>query len=154
MKGKLQDVFGAIAEDVQTIVYALMDKEGVGEQHPSIKELRSRHRKEDIVVEISSRNGSNAGVIDILYDSLLEWDRGPRTGKWPSASDIREWALSKNLPVDNQTLNLIRRSIWWNGHSGRSIEEAVGREIEKQMDGRWGDMIMDAVAHELEKWFA
>lgn len=153
MKDKLQGVFNAIAEDVQVMVRTLMDKETTGEQHSSIRELRDRYRKEDIVVEVSSSGGNNAAVIEVLYDSLLEWDRTPRTGKWPSLADIREWALSKNLPTDNRTLNLIRRSIWWSGHAGQSIEQAIEHEIEKQIDGRWADMIMDAVTEELEKVF-
>lgn len=149
----MQKVINAIAGDIEAIVRALMAKDGIGDNRSSIKELRDRSRKEDIVVEVSSRGGSSAAVIDILYDSVLEWDRTPRTGRWPSVSDIREWALSKNLPTDNRTLNLIRQSIWWNGHAGQSIEDALDRELHRYIDGRWGDMIMNAVAAELEKVF-
>ncbi len=149
----IQDVINAIAGDVQVLIEALMDNDSIGNNRLPVKELRDNYRKEDIVVKVASRSGSNAVVIDVLYDSLLEWDRKPRTGKWPSMSDIREWALSKNLPADNRTLNLIRRSIWWNGHTGQSIEEALDRELDKYIDERWGDMIMDAVAAELEKVF-
>lgn len=153
MKDRFERVIDAIAADVQVIVQTLMDKEASGGRCSSIKELKDLYSKEDIVVEVSSSGGSNKAFIEVLYDSLLEWDRAPRTGKWPSVDDIREWALSKNLPADNRTLNLIRRSIWWNGHAGQSIEQAVEHEIEKQMEGRWADMLHDIVVEELEKVF-
>lgn len=147
----MQKVINAIAGDIEAIAQALMGKDNIGGNRPSIKELRDSRRKEDIVAEVSSCGGSSATVVSVLYDSLLEWDRTPRAGGWPSVSDIREWALSKGLPTDNPTLNLIRRSIWWNGHAGQSIEDALEREIDRYIDGPWADMIMEAIAAELEK---
>ncbi|HCO66562.1 MAG TPA: hypothetical protein DIT04_02240 [Dysgonomonas sp.] len=152
MKTDIEKLIKAIATDVEAIVRSLMDKPGGGNRS-SIKELRNTRRKDDVIVEAAASGRSNAAVVEVIYDSLLEWDRTPQSGKWPPLSDIREWALAKGLPADNGTLNLIRRSIWWNGHAGQSIEEALEREIDKQMDGRWADLIMDAVAKELEKVF-
>lgn len=144
----------AIASDIQTILHTLMDDDRLANNRYSIKELRDRYRKDDIIVKVTGANGSaSSAVIEIIYDNVIEWDRRPQSGKMPSVAEIKEWAQAKGLKTDNPTINLIRRSLWWNGYSGQPLWDALEKEIDKRMEKEWNDLIFETISRELERYF-
>lgn len=149
MNSKVQDVIDSIAADIKALVDTIMEGSAVSDNRSSIKELRDSVRKEDVTVKVSSGGGGGV-VIDVLYDSVLEWDRKPQTGKQPSISDIVQWASAKGLSTDNKTINLIRRSIWWLGHSGRPITDLLDQEIDRMLEKEWTDKLAEAMLAELD----
>lgn len=149
MNSKVQDVIDSIATDIKALVDSIMEGSAVSDNRSSIKELRDSVRKEDVTVKVSS----GGVVIDVLYDSVLEWDRKPQTGKQPSISDIAQWASAKGLSTDNKTINLIRRSIWWLGHSGRPITDLLDQEIDRMLEKEWTDKFAEAMLAELDDVF-
>ncbi|MDU1904618.1 MAG: hypothetical protein E6772_07535 [Dysgonomonas sp.] len=152
MDKNIKGVTNAIASDIQKIIHTLMDNDSIANNHYSIKELRDKQRKEDVIVKVSGAGGSSTqSVIEVIYDNIIEWDRQPQTGEMPSVSDIKEWAQAKGLKTDNPTISLIRQNLWWSGYSGQPLWDAIEKEIDKNFEDKWSDRIMDVIIKELEQ---
>lgn len=153
MTTDIQHLVEAMADDIRTLMHTLMESNPAGNRL-SIKELRDSSLKNDIIVKASQAGGTGEVMIEVFYNSVLEWDRKPRQGKHPSVADIRQWAQSKGLPTDNSTLNLIRRAIWWNGHAGQPILDMLDKQVETLFEKQWADRLSEAITAEVESWFA
>ena len=152
MSKNIEDVINAIAEDVKVLIDILMESNTIGNQI-TIKELTDNVRKDDVVAKLTSAGESNSLIVEVFYDSLLEWDRKPQTGKHPSVSDIRDWASSKGLDTSNTTINLVRRLIWWHGHAGQSILDLLRTEVDDMFQKEWADKLIEAVLSDLDDFF-
>jgi|GEM_PF-1381029 hypothetical protein len=152
MDKNIQDVTNAIASDIQKIIYTLMDNDSIANNRYSIKELRDKQRKEDVIVKVAgTANSSTLSVIEVIYNNIIEWDRKPQTGEMPSVSDIKEWAQAKGLKTDNSTINLIRHNLWWSGYSGQPLWDAIEKGIDKNFEDKWSDRIMDIITEEVRQ---
>ena len=146
-----QKVINEIAADILSLAKAVFKDDKVSRNTKTGKNAL-KERTEDIKLEVDTNNT----VIRLLFDdylTYLENDRPPRKGKLPPLDELRDWALSKNIPTDNATLFLIARDIWRDGHEGRPILATIEEQIEKRFETEWYDKLFEATIDELNKYF-
>ncbi|MDR3058902.1 MAG: hypothetical protein LBU84_12280 [Prevotella sp.] len=151
MNTATQRVINEIAADILSLAKAVFKDDKVSRNTKTGKNTLKK-RAEDIKLEVDTNNA----VIRLLFDdylTYLENDRPPRKGKQPPLDELRDWALSKNIPTDNGTLFLIARAIWRDGHEGRPILATIEEQIEKRFKTEWYDKLFEATIDELNKYF-
>ena len=57
------------------------------------------------------------------------------------------------IPTDNNTLFLIARAIWRDGHEGRPILATLEEKIDRKFETEWYDQLFEATIDELNKYF-
>jgi hypothetical protein len=123
----------------------------VAHNQSRVEALNDRMLKNDLVVQHTAN--TNGVLIELLYANYMAWDRSPRTGKWASVSDIRDWALHHHLPTDNATINLIRRMVWYDGHAGQPLVALLEKELNHRWQHVWADQIMEVLMAQLHNVF-
>lgn len=106
--------------------------------------------------QVTVKQSADSIVIETLFDNYVDYieqGRKPMSGKQPPIDALRDWALSRNIPADNDTLFLISRAIWRDGIEARPILSTLEEEIEKAFDERWADQLFEAITDELTKYF-
>lgn len=151
MNTATKKVINEIAADILSLAKAVFKDDAISGNAKTGKNAL-RDKADDIKLEVDTNNA----VISLLLDdyiSYLENDRPPRKGKLPPLDDIRNWALSKNIPTDNSTLYLIARAIWRDGHKGRPIMATIEQQIDRKFETEWYDKLFEATIDELNKYF-
>jgi hypothetical protein len=122
--------------------------------NPKVNKNTLKDKGKDVKVSWREQNGNI--VIDTYFDNylaFLEKGREPRKGKFPPLDELRDWALSRNIPADNSTLFLIARAIRRDGLEGRPILATLEERIEHKFDTEWYDKLFEATIDELTKYF-
>ena len=122
--------------------------------NPKVNKNTLREKAKDVNVSWRAANGNI--VIEAYFDNyitFLEKGRVPRKGKFPPLDELRDWALSRNIPSDNSTLFLIARAIWRDGHEGRPILATLEERIDCKFETEWYDQLFEATIDELNKYF-
>lgn len=122
--------------------------------NPKVNKNTLRKKAKDVNVSWRAANGNI--VIEAYFDNyitFLEKGRAPRKGKFPPLDELRDWALSRNIPSDNSTLFLIARAIWRDGHEGRPILATLEEKIDCKFETEWYDQLFEATIDELNKYF-
>lgn len=151
MNNTTQKVINEIAADILNLAKAVFKDDAISGNVKTGKNAL-RDKADDIRLEVDTNNA----VIRLLFDdyiSYLEKGRPPRKGKQPPLDELRDWALSKNIPTDNSTLYLIARAIWRDGHKGRPIMATIEQQIERRFETEWYDKLFEATIDELNKYF-
>lgn len=123
-------------------------------RNPKVNKNTLREKAKDVNVSWRAANGNI--VIEAYFDNyitFLEKGRVPRKGKFPPLDELRDWALSRNIPSDNSTLFLIARAIWRDGHEGRPILATLEERIDSKFETEWYDQLFEATIDELNKYF-
>ncbi len=123
-------------------------------RNPKVNKNTLREKAKDVNVSWRAANGNI--VIEAYFDNyitFLEKGRAPRKGKFPPFDELRDWALSRNIPTDNNTLFLIARAIWRDGHEGRPILATLEERIDSKFETEWYDQLFEATIDELNKYF-
>ncbi|HML64340.1 MAG TPA: hypothetical protein PKC55_05870 [Dysgonomonas sp.] len=123
-------------------------------RNPKVNKNTLREKAKD--VNVSWRAAKGNIVIEAYFDNyitFLEKGRAPRKGKFPPLDELRDWALSRNIPSDNSTLFLIARAIWRDGHEGRPILATLEERIDSKFETEWYDQLFEATIDELNKYF-
>lgn len=123
-------------------------------RNPKVNKNTLRKKAKDVNVSWRAANGNI--VIEAYFDNyitFLEKGRAPRKGKFPPLDELRDWALSRNIPSDNSTLFLIARAIWRDGHEGRPILATLEERIDSKFETEWYDQLFEATIDELNKYF-
>lgn len=123
-------------------------------RNPKVNKNTLREKAKDVNVSWRAANGNI--VIEAYFDNyitFLEKGRAPRKGKFPPLDELRDWALSRNIPSDNSTLFLIARAIWRDGHEGRTILATLEERIDSKFETEWYDQLFEATIDELNKYF-
>lgn len=104
-------------------------------------------------VQASVTVGDNI-VIEVLLNNYVEYvEKGRAPGKMPPISALREWAIARNIPDDNDTLYAIANAIKRDGYEGRPIVATLEKEIENRFENEWYDKLFEAMTTELTKYF-
>lgn len=123
-------------------------------RNPKVNKNTLREKAKDVNVSWRAANGNI--VIEAYFDNyitFLEKGRAPRKGKFPPLDELRDWALSRNIPSDNSTLFLIARAIWRDGHEGRPILATLEERIDRKFETEWYDQLFETTIDELNKYF-
>lgn len=153
MNTPLQKIINEITSEIATLADAIFKDDKISGNKKTGKN-RLKDKGKDIDVSWKEQNGSI--VISTYFDNYLAYlEKGykPQKGKFPPLNELRDWALSKNIPTDNSTLFLIARAIWRDGHEGRPILATLEEQIEHKFDTEWYDKLFEATIDELTKYF-
>lgn len=143
METNLSQVLQNIAEDVLTLTYLVMDKEGIDKTHS----------QDDLSYTVEA---SGNPVITFLYNGYLAYVEDAKsefTNTLPSVSELREWALKKGIQTDNETLQTIAKAINSLNIAPRPILTMIGDELDKLFETEWADRIFDVIVKKIESLF-
>lgn len=155
MNKETQNIIEAIANDVLTLSHLILEDDSISINKKINKNtLNDSKLNKDIKTQIASLN--EPVVIEALFNNyinFIEWDRPPGYGKQPPIDKLRDWALSRNIPTDNNTLFAIAKAIQRDGHEGRPIIATLEKEIAESFDKEFYDKLFDATINELTNYF-
>lgn len=142
MSRQLEPIIIAIAEDALTVAHCVMNMQG----------LADSKIKEELTAGIEL---SGNPMIHLLFNNYIEYiESGRKAGsKMPPISAIRDWALRKGLPVDNQTLYAIAKAIARDGIQPRPIMDMLTTELESAFDDKWSVDLFEYIVSLLEPYF-
>jgi hypothetical protein len=153
MNTALQKIIEEITGEIAVLADAVFKDDKVSSNRKVNKNTLKNKGKD---VEVSWREQNGNIVIDTYFGNYLDYlekGREPRKGKFPPADELRDWALSKNIPADNSTLFLIARAIWRDGYEGRPILATLEEQIEHKFDTEWYGKLFEAIIDKLTKYF-
>ena len=155
MNNATKSVIEAFKEDILTLSHLILEDDSISSNRKINKNtLADSKLRDDVKTEI--RNLGEPVIIEALFDNyvtFLEWDRPKKYGKRPPIDELLEWAKSKGIPTDNNTLFAISTAIWRDGHEGRPILATLEKEIEKSFNSEVYDNLINAIIDELIKYF-
>jgi len=143
MKPPLFMVIESIAQDILNLVYSIMNENS----------LHESSLKKDVRVKVEQQGNPVIQVIFNDYLTYIETERLPCSGRMPPISALHNWALSKGLPTDNNTLFLIAKAIWEAGSMPRPILAILEDEIDKCIKNKWMDQLTDSILKEVDTFF-
>lgn len=155
MNESILKVIEEIAKDVLILSQLIMDDDSISSNRKVNKNtLRDSNLRKDIETKIESLD--NPVVINALFNHyiiFLEWSRPKKHKKKPPIDVLRDWALSRGIPTDNETLWKISYAIWRDGHQGRPILATLEKEIEESFDKDIFDKLFNSISEEITKYF-
>lgn len=131
-----------IAEDALTLAQWIIDKQSLSD---------SKIREE---LDYTIATSDNV-MIELLFNDYvvyLEEGRKPNSSM-PPISAIRDWALRKNIPTDNNTLYAIAKAIARDGIAPRPIMDLLITEFEKAFENEWSVNLFEYIVSELQTYF-
>lgn len=144
---RLRQVAEIVASEMLALVQLVVNEAGGGS-------LSDSHLRERISAKIEQQEESI--VISLLFENYIgyiENGRAPKQGKRPPLDALRQWALDRGIPPDNDTLFAISEAIWRDGIEPRPIFSTLEERLAKQFGIRWADMLFDALSDDLTKYF-
>lgn len=153
MTDAVYKVLQGIAADLIALSALVLETDTVG-NNVKVNEntLADSALKRDLQSEILEDIDGNP-VISALFNHYvvyLEWTRPPKYGKAPPISALKDWAASRGLPTDAETLYAISYAIWRDGHEGRPIFATIDKEIDKLYVDDWADKLYEAILNDLK----
>lgn len=147
-------VIEAIADDILTYSHLILEDDSISTNKKVNKNtLKNSKLKEDLATSTSLSNEVEIKTIFRKEINFIEWTRPKEYQKQPPINELKEWAESRGIPTDNETLWKISFAIWKYGHEGRPIIETLEKEIEESFDKEQYDKLFNAVTNELTKYF-
>lgn len=147
----------ALKEVIATDIIGLAQSAMEGETGANTKVNRNTLKDSSLYKSVKTEiQKSDDVVINALfqhYINYIEWDRPPEYGNPPPIDVIIEWAKSKGISTDNNTVYAIRYAIWRDGHDGRPVIEMFNNLLGFYFGEHWAEEIFDAITDELTKFF-
>lgn len=143
MDASVLKVIENIAEDILSLAYLVLDQQG----------LKDSHLKEDVYHTVEASDNPILKLVFNNYISYIENGRQPLASEMPPVSELRDWALRKGLPADNDTLFAIAQAIRKNGAAPRPILALLAEKMEKSFIDDWADDLFETVTKELSDYF-
>jgi len=131
-----------VAEDALTLAQWVMDKQG----------LADSKLREDIDYMITHSDNVMIELLFNDYITYIEKGRKPNSSI-PPISTIRDWALRKNIPTDNDTLYAIAKAIARDGIAPRPIMDLLITELEKAFENEWSVDLFDFIVEQIQDLF-
>lgn len=148
-------VIEALKEDILTLSRLILEDDNISLNRKVNKNtLSDSSLKKNIETKIESLE--SPVIIKTFFENyitFIENDRKPKQGKQPPTDELRDWALSRGIPTDNNTLFMIARAIWREGHEGRPIIATLEKEIDESFDNEVYDKLFNSIIEELTKYF-
>ena len=141
----------AFAEDVMNITADIMassmlvnDKVGRNTIAPD----------SNIFKEMYAKASGNIVIQLLLNDYVQYIESGRKAGsKFPPIQPIVQWAKKRNIPTDNSTIFLIRRSIAEDGIRPRPFMYKVLETIDKKWEGEWPSDLFNELTKIIDEFF-
>lgn len=144
-----------IANDMLILSRLIMEDDSISANRKINKNtLTDSKLKKNVETKIESLD--NPVIINALFNNyiiFLEWTRPKKYKKKPSIDTLRDWALSRGIPTDNETLWKISYAIWRDGHEGRPILATLEKDIEESFNKEIFDKLFNSIIKEINKYF-
>lgn len=152
MNTEITKVIEEISREIVLLAQQIMDDDSIAANRKTDK-----NTLKDSLLKSNIRSSVTIGdniVIETFFDNYIEYIENGRTpGTMPPVSALREWALRRNIPADNDTLFAIATAIKRDGYEGRPILATLDREIENRFENEWYDKIFEVLTAELTEYF-
>lgn len=146
----------AIANDILILAHLILETDNVSVNEKVNKNtLKESALNENVATSVSTF-GANEFVIKAIFNNYInyiEWDRPKKYGDKPPIDALRDWALDRGVPDDNETLWMISTAIWRDGHVGRPIIATLEKEIEESFEKEFFEKLFNSIINELIKYF-
>lgn len=155
MNNETKNIVKVIADDVLTLSHLILEDDSIAiNRKINRNTLKDSQLNKKIRTQIASLD--EPVVIEALFNNyinFIEWDRPKNYGKQPPIDELRDWALSRGIPTDNDTLFSISKAIQRDGHEGRPIISTLEREVVERFDKEFYKQLFDSTINELIKYF-
>lgn len=140
-----------IANDVIALFKSILEDNNISDNvKTGTNTLAHSNLYNSLKVNYSSTNA----IIDLFvndYISYIERGRDPKyTPKVPIEA-LRDWALSKGIDTDNNTLFAIQEGIFKTGIRPRPILYYFWEECDRLWNGDWSENIFNAITLDFEE---
>lgn len=145
MSNEIIKVVEELGKEIERLARLVLKEQDISEKSKLYEELK-------VQVDASG----NSIVIDIYfhnYINFLETGRKPMTGKQPPIDALREWAVAKGLPTDNETLHAISHAIWRDGIEPKPILATLEERVDEYLQTEFMNKLSDAIMNDLNKYF-
>lgn len=147
-------VIESIADELIVLAHLIMEDDTISINKKINKNtLRDSQLNKNIAQAVAYSDDIVIQALFNNYITFIEWDRPPNYGKQPPLDSLRDWALSKGIPTDNNTLFAIAKAIQRDGHEGRPILAVLAKEITESFDKGYYDRLFTAITDEINKYF-
>lgn len=148
-------VIEAIANDVLTLSHLILEDDSVSTNKKVNKNTLKDSLLNENIATATSLNNEDVVIKALFsnYINFIEWTRPKKHGKQPNIDDLRDWAESRGIPTDNETLWKISFAIWRDGHEGRPIIAVLDKEIVESFDKEQYQKLFNSTIDELNKYF-
>ena len=156
MPDSKQQIAAKMAGEIVLLAQQIMQDNGVGVNPKTGRNtLRESTLQRQIESEVETFADGNIVIRTLFgnYIRYIEQGRAPKQGKMPPIDALRNWALEKGLPADNNTLWAIAYAIWRDGYAGRPVLALLEKEIDRKWNDRWADELSQSLIAEIDRMF-
>lgn len=160
MNDAIQKAIEGIAGDILNLSIQVLENDSIAQNPKTKTNTLSNSKMYQHLKSLNAKNlissSGDSIVLDSLfthYSSYLEWDRPKEYGKKPPIDSLRDWAIARGIPTDNNTLWAISTAIWRDGYTARPIMATIEREIEQYMDNTGYQRLYNTITEEITKYF-
>lgn len=143
MIGNIEKVINNIAEDILSLAHLVIYEQ----------QLAGSALDEDLHYAVEMSGNPIIKLMFNDYVGYLETGRHANTGALPPISELRDWALRKGIPTDNNTLYAIAKAIQMQGIAPRPILSVLEEKIDRSFENHWADDLFDEIIKEISSYF-
>lgn len=143
----------AIGNDILTLVNIIFEDDSISSNKKvgknTLKDSALRNNVETKVI------ASDNAIIQTFFNHYIIYvEKGRKKGAKRIPIDaLRDWALRKGIPTDNNTLYAIQTAIVRDGITGRPIFATLEKNIEELFEKQYFDELFTAIITELQNFF-
>lgn len=147
------DVINNIANDILTLVNIIFEDDSISNNRKVGKNtLKDSALRNDVETKVIT---SDNAIIQTFFNHYIIYvEKGRKKGAKRIPIDVlRDWALKKGIPTDNNTLYAIQTAIVRDGIKGRPILATLENNIEELFEKQYFDELFTAIITELQDFF-
>ena len=143
----------AIGNDILTLATIIMEDDSISINDKVGKNtLKNSALKSDMEQKIQATD--NIMIQTFFNHYIIDIEKGRKKGAKRSPIDaLRDLALRKGIPTDNNTLYAIQTAIVRDGIKGRPILATLENNIEELFEKQYFDELFTAIITELQDFF-
>lgn len=147
------DVINNIANDILTLLNIIFEDDSISNNRKVGKNtLKDSALRNDVEAKVIT---SDNAIIQTFFNHYIIYvEKGRKKGAKRIPIDaLRDWALRKGIPTDNNTLYAIQTAIVRDGIKGRPILATLEKNIEELFEKQYFDELFTAIITELQDFF-
>lgn len=147
------DVINNIANDILTLLNIIFEDDSISNNRKVGKNtLKDSALRNDVEAKVIT---SDNAIIQTFFNHYIIYvEKGRKKGAKRIPIDaLRDWALRKGIPTDNNTLYAIQTAIVRDGIKGRPILATLENNIEELFEKQYFDELFTAIITELQDFF-
>lgn len=153
MNKEILKIVEAIGNDILTLVNIIFEDDSISNNRKVGKNtLKNSALRNDVETKVIA---SDNAIIQTFFNHYIIYiEKGRKKGAKRIPIDaLRDWALRKGIPTDNNTLYAIQTAIVRDGIKGRPILATLENNIEELFEKQYFDELFTAIITELQNFF-